>query len=186
MVSGEYREYERTTTTVIDAFVKTRMSNYLNSLKKNLNELGYNGTFLVTRSGSGSMTFDEAEDRPFETIMSGPVAGAEGAGELSRKLNNTNMVTADVGGTSFDTCLIINGRPQIQFEGKILGLPVQSPWVDVRSIGAGGGSIARSDLLGRLVIGPESSGATACLRGSKSTRGETAPPRPPAWCAAVP
>jgi N-methylhydantoinase A len=85
MVSGEYREYERTTTTVIDAFVKARMSNYLNSLKQNLNDLGYNGAFLVTRSGSGSMTFDEAEDRPFETIMSGPVAGAEGAGELSRK-----------------------------------------------------------------------------------------------------
>ena len=159
MVSGEYREYERTPTTVIDAFVKTRMSNYLNSLKKNLNELGYKGTFLVTRSGSGSMTFDEAEDRPFETIMSGPVAGAEGAGELSRKLNNTNMVTADVGGTSFDTCLIINGRPQIQFEGKILGLPVQSPWVDVRSIGAGGGSIAYLDEGGLIRSGPQSAGA---------------------------
>ena len=159
MVSGEYREYERTTTTVIDAFVKTRMSNYLNSLKKNLNELGYKGTFLVTRSGSGSMTFDEAEDRPFETIMSGPVAGAEGAGELSRKLKNTNMVTADVGGTSFDTCLIINGRPQIQFEGKILGLPVQSPWVDVRSIGAGGGSIAYLDEGGLIRSGPQSAGA---------------------------
>jgi N-methylhydantoinase A len=159
MVSGEYREYERTTTTVIDAFVKTRMSNYLNSLKKNLNELGYKGTFLVTRSGSGSMTFDEAEDRPFETIMSGPVAGAEGAGELSRKLNNTNMVTADVGGTSFDTCLIINGRPQIQFEGKILGLPVQSPWVDVRSIGAGGGSIAYLDEGSLIRSGPQSAGA---------------------------
>ena len=159
MVSGEYREYERTTTTVIDAFVKTRMSNYLNNLKKNLNELGYKGTFLVTRSGSGSMTFDEAEDRPFETIMSGPVAGAEGAGELSRKLNNTNMVTADVGGTSFDTCLIINGRPQIQFEGKILGLPVQSPWVDVRSIGAGGGSIAYLDEGSLIRSGPQSAGA---------------------------
>ena len=159
MVSGEYREYERTTTTVIDAFVKTRMSNYLNSLKKNLNELGYKGTFLVTRSGSGSMTFNEAEDRPFETIMSGPVAGAEGAGELSRKLNNTNMVTADVGGTSFDTCLIIIGRPQIQFEGKILGLPVQSPWVDVRSIGAGGGSIAYLDEGGLIRSGPQSAGA---------------------------
>ena len=159
MVSGEYREYERTTTTVIDAFVKTRMSNYLNSLKINLNELGYKGTFLVTRSGSGSMTFDEAEDRPFETIMSGPVAGAEGAGELSRKINNTNMVTADVGGTSFDTCLIINGRPQIQFEGKILGLPVQSPWVDVRSIGAGGGSIAYLDEGSLIRSGPQSAGA---------------------------
>ena len=159
MVSGEYREYERTTTTVIDAFVKARMSNYLNTLKQSLNDLGYKGSFLVTRSGSGSMTFDEAEDRPFETIMSGPVAGAEGAGELSRKLNNTNMVTADVGGTSFDTCLIIDGRPQIQFEGKIVGLPVQSPWVDVRSIGAGGGSIAYLDEGGLIRSGPQSSGA---------------------------
>ena len=171
MVSGEYREYERTTTTVIDAFVKARMSNYLNSLKQSLNGLGYNGSFLVTRSGSGSMTFDEAEDRPFETIMSGPVAGAEGAGELSRKLANTNMVTADVGGTSFDTCLIINGRPQIQFEGKIVGLPVQSPWVDVRSIGAGGGSIAYLDDGGLIRSGPQSSGAVpgpACYdRGGK-------------------
>jgi len=171
MVSGEYREYERTTTTVIDAFVKARMSNYLNSLKQSLNELGYKGAFLVTRSGSGSMTFDEAEDRPFETIMSGPVAGAEGAGELSRKLSNTNMVTADVGGTSFDTCLIINGRPQIQFEGKIVGLPVQSPWVDVRSIGAGGGSIAYLDDGGLIRSGPQSSGAVpgpACYnRGGK-------------------
>ena len=148
------REYERTTTTVIDAFVKSRMSNYLNTLKKELNAIGFNGGYLVTRSGSGSMTFDEAEDRPFETIMSGPVAGAEGAGELSRKLNNTNMVTADVGGTSFDTCLILNGRPQIQYEGTIVGLPVQSPWVDVRSIGAGGGSIAYLDEGGFLKIWP--------------------------------
>ena len=179
MVSGEYREYERTTTTVIDAFVKARMSNYLNSLKKKMNELGYKGTFLVTRSGSGSMTFDEAEDRPFETIMSGPVAGAEGSGELSRRLNNINLVTADVGGTSFDTCLILNGRPQIQFEGKILGLPVQSPWVDVRSIGAGGGSIAYLDEGELIRSGPQSAGAVpgpACYNkgGDKPTTTDAA------------
>jgi N-methylhydantoinase A len=159
VVSGEYREYERTTTTVIDSFVKARMSNYLNNLKNELKNLGFKGNFLVTRSGSGSMTFDEAEERPFETIMSGPVAGAEGAGELSRNYQNINMVTADVGGTSFDTCLILDGRPQIQFEGKIVGLPVQSPWVDVRSIGAGGGSIAYLDEGNLLRSGPRSSGA---------------------------
>ena len=159
MVSGEYREYERTTTTVIDSFVKARMSNYLNNLRDELKNIGFEGNFLVTRSGSGSMTFDEAEERPFETIMSGPVAGAEGAGELSRQKNNINMVTADVGGTSFDTCLILDGRPQIQFEGKIVGLPVQSPWVDVRSIGAGGGSIAYLDDGNLLRSGPRSSGA---------------------------
>ena len=129
------------------------------TLKNNLKEIGFKGSFLLTRSGSGSMTFDEASERPFETIMSGPVAGAEGAGELSRKLKNTNMVTADVGGTSFDTCLILDGRPQIQFEGKIVGLPLQSPWVDVRSIGAGGGSIAYLDEGGLLRSGPQSAGA---------------------------
>ena len=172
LVSGEYREYERTTTTIIDAFVKARMSNYLETLKNNLKEIGFKGSFLLTRSGSGSMTFDEASERPFETIMSGPVAGAEGAGELSRKLKNTNMVTADVGGTSFDTCLILDGRPQIQFEGKIVGLPLQSPWVDVRSIGAGGGSIAYLDEGGLLRSGPQSAGAVpgpACYaRGGKN------------------
>ena len=171
LVSGEYREYERTTTTIIDAFVKARMSNYLDTLKNSLNEIGFKGSFLLTRSGSGSMTFDEASERPFETIMSGPVAGAEGAGELSRKLKNANMVTADVGGTSFDTCLILDGRPQIQFEGKIVGLPLQSPWVDVRSIGAGGGSIAYLDDGGLLRSGPQSAGAVpgpACYeRGGK-------------------
>ena len=171
LVSGEYREYERTTTTIIDAFVKARMSNYLDTLKNSLNDIGFKGSFLLTRSGSGSMTFDEASERPFETIMSGPVAGAEGAGELSRKLKNTNMVTADVGGTSFDTCLILDGRPQIQFEGKIVGLPLQSPWVDVRSIGAGGGSIAYLDDGGLLRSGPQSAGAVpgpACYeRGGK-------------------
>jgi N-methylhydantoinase A len=159
VVSGEYREYERTTTTVIDSFVKARMSNYLNNLRNELKSLGFKGNFLVTRSGSGSMTFDEAEERPFETIMSGPVAGAEGAGELSRTFKNINMVTADVGGTSFDTCLILDGRPQIQFEGRIVGLPIQSPWVDVRSIGAGGGSIAYLDEGSLLRSGPRSSGA---------------------------
>ena len=159
VVSGEYREYERTTTTIIDAFVKARMSNYLSNLKTKLNNIGFDGSFLLTRSGSGSMTFDEASERSFETIMSGPVAGAEGAGELSRKLKNINMVTADVGGTSFDTCLIIDGRPQIQFEGKIVGLPLQSPWVDVRSIGAGGGSIAYLDEGGLIRSGPQSAGA---------------------------
>ena len=81
------------------------------------------------------------------------------------------MVTADVGGTSFDTCLILDGRPQIQFEGKIVGLPLQSPWVDVRSIGAGGGSIAYLDDGGLLRSGPQSAGAVpgpACYeRGGK-------------------
>ena len=158
-VSREYREYERSTTTVIDAYVRPRMTRYLNRLREGLGSSGFTGNLLVTRSGSGSMTFNEAMDRPFETIMSGPVAGAEGSGELARTLNLGDMVTADVGGTSFDTCMIINGRPQLMYEGQVVGLPVQTPWVDVRSIGAGGGSIAYVDEGGLLRVGPRSAGA---------------------------
>lgn len=158
-VSGEYREYERTTTTVIDAFVRGRMANYLGRLGAALGEQGFTGGSLVTRSGGGAMTFAEAAERPFETIMSGPVAGAEGASELARAFGYAQVITADVGGTSFDTCLISDGRPTTLYEGEVVGLPVQTPWVDVRSIGAGGGSIAYVDEGGLLRVGPRSAGA---------------------------
>jgi N-methylhydantoinase A len=158
-VSGEYREYERTTTTVIDAYVRPRMAAYLKALEQRLQASGFDGDLLVTRSGGGAMTFPEAEARPFETVLSGPVAGAEGAAELARNLGLDDVITADVGGTSFDTCLITDGRPQVMYEGKIVGLPVQTPWVDVRSIGAGGGSLAHVDVGGLLRVGPGSAGA---------------------------
>ena len=105
------------------------------------------------------MTFGEAELRPFETIMSGPVAGAEGGAELARILDLSDVVTADVGGTSFDTCLILDGRLPVLYEGSIVGMPLQTPWVDVRSIGAGGGSLAYVDVGGLLRVGPQSAGA---------------------------
>jgi N-methylhydantoinase A len=158
-ISREYREFERTSTTVIDAFVRGRLSQYIRRLDRKLSDSGFSGTGLITRSGGGSMTFDEAERRPFETIMSGPVAGAEGAAELARRHNLGPLITADVGGTSFDTCLIVDGRPELLFEGAIDNWPLQSPWVDVRSIGAGGGSVAYIDQGGLLQVGPRSAGA---------------------------
>jgi N-methylhydantoinase A len=158
-VSGEYREYERTSTTVIDAYVRPRVTAYLARLEERLRESGFAGTLLVTRSGGGAMTFAEAEQRPFETILSGPVAGAEGAAELARALDLGDVISADVGGTSFDTCLITAGRPQVTYEGRVDGMPVQTPWIDVRSIGAGGGSIAYVDVGGLLRVGPRSAGA---------------------------
>ena len=158
-VSGEYREYERTSTTVIDAYVRGRMASYLRRLEDGLGDAGFSGSLLVTRSGGGAMTFGEAERRPFETIMSGPVAGAEGGAELARILDLSDVVTADVGGTSFDTCLILDGRLPVLYEGSIVGMPLQTPWVDVRSIGAGGGSLAYVDVGGLLRVGPQSAGA---------------------------
>ncbi|UCH27479.1 MAG: hydantoinase/oxoprolinase family protein [Trueperaceae bacterium] len=158
-ISGEYHEYERASTTVIDAFVRGRMIRYLGHLAEELLTMGFRGNLLITRSGSGAMTFAEARERPFETIMSGPVAGAEGAAVLARQLGLAGVITADVGGTSFDTCLVEDGRPHMTYQGEIVGLPVQSAWVDVRSIGAGGGSIAFVDTGGLLRVGPRSAGA---------------------------
>ena len=157
-VSGEFREYERTSTTVIDAYVRPRVAKYLRELSSALGQDGFTGEFLVTRSGGGSMPFSEAEIRPFETVMSGPVAGAVGAAELCRHLELPLAISADVGGTTFDTCLLTGGQPQVRYEGRIAGMPLQTPWVDVRSIGAGGGSIAFVDA-GLLHVGPRSAGS---------------------------
>jgi N-methylhydantoinase A len=158
-VSGEYREYERTCTTIVDAFVRRRMGPYLERLDQRLRGLGFDGEALVTRSGGGAMTFAQAGERPFETILSGPVAGAQGAAILARELGLEQAIAADVGGTSFDTCLITDGEAPVLYEGNVIGLPLQTPWVDVRSIGAGGGSIAYVDAGGLLRVGPRSAGA---------------------------
>ena len=179
LVSREYREYERASTTIVDAFVQARMSDYLDRVHTELVADGFLGQSLIMRSGGGSMTFGEAEQRSFETINSGPVAGAEGAAELSRIFGLGDLVTADVGGTSFDTCLIQNGRPHLLYQGEIAGQPIQASWIDVRSIGAGGGSIAYVDRAGLLNVGPRSAGAApgpACYGrgGAESTTTDAA------------
>jgi N-methylhydantoinase A len=158
-ISGEYRDYERSSTTVVDAFVRARMASYLNHIDGTLRDRGFRGTPLMMRSGTGSMSFRDAQLRPFETINSGPVGGAEGAAELSRRLKLPNLITADVGGTSFDAALIVDGRPKILNQGVVDGMPLQTHWVDVRSIGSGGGSIAEVDVGGLISVGPRSAGA---------------------------
>jgi N-methylhydantoinase A len=158
-VSGEFREYERSTTTAIDAYVRPKVSDYVRRLDRRLAEIGFAGRMLVTRSGGGSLTVDEARARPFETIQSGPVGGALAAAALCQDLTIPLGIAADVGGTSFDVSLISAGHPHVKHEGEVLGLPVQTEWVDVRSIGAGGGSVAYLDRGGRLRVGPRSAGA---------------------------
>ena len=158
-VSGEYREYERSCTTVIDAFVRRRLGSYLRRVQDGLGSKGFAGRCMIMRSGGGAMTFDEATDRPFETILSGPVAGARAVADLARELDLRHAIAADVGGTSFDTCLIDDGRPPVLYQGTVVGLPIQTPWIDVRSIGAGGGSIAYVDSGGLLRVGPQRAGA---------------------------
>jgi N-methylhydantoinase A len=157
-VSGQYREYERASTTVVDAYVRPAVSGYLERLESGLQAENFDGECLITTSSGGSVAFGDARRRPFETIMSGPVAGAVGASKLCSELGLRLAITADVGGTSFDTCLLVDGQPRVRNEGEVVGMPLQMPWVDVRSVGAGGGSIASVDR-GLLRVGPESAGA---------------------------
>ena len=159
VVSGEYREYERASTTVIDAYIRPLMTRYLGGLAERLRGLGLGERLFVTSSGGGAMSFAEAGARPFETISSGPAGGAVGAAALCARLGLPAAITADVGGTSFDTCFIENGRPRVAFEGHVADLVIQAPWIDVRSVGAGGGSIAWVDPSGLLRVGPASAGA---------------------------
>jgi N-methylhydantoinase A len=171
-VTGEYREYERTSTTVVDAYVRPAVSGYLERLESSLRGGGFDGECLITTSSGGCITFAEAQSRPFETAMSGPVAGAVGSARLCRELGLKLAITADVGGTSFDTCLLLDGRPHVKYEGSVIGMPLQTTWVDVRSVGAGGGSIAYVEG-GLLHVGPRSAGAVpgpVCYR-----RGGTEP-----------
>src|SRR5262249_17370606 len=130
-LSREYREYERSTTTVVDAYIRPSTARYLSGLLRGLAGIGFGGDVLVTRRGGGAISAEEWAAGPCEAIQSGPVAGAEGAAELCRARGWQLAITADVGGTSFDTALILGGRPQVKHEGQIVGLPLQTPWVDV-------------------------------------------------------
>src|SRR2546421_5469169 len=123
------------------------------------------------RWAGGARPSGGAPGRPFEPTLSGPVAGARAVAALARELDLRQAIAADVGGPSFDTCLIDAGRPSVLYQGEVVGLPIQTPWIDVRSIGAGGGSIAYVDSGGLLRVGPQSAGADpgpACYgRGGK-------------------
>ena len=158
--SGEFREYERTSTAVVDAYIRPLVAGYLARLRVGLAKAGFRGRVLITRSGGGALTAEEAARRPVEIIMSGPVAGAMAAADLSRRMGRASALAIDIGGTSFDASLIQDGAPRLKYEGQVAGLPLQTDWVDVRSIGAGGGSIAFVDGAGALRVGPRSAGAT--------------------------
>ncbi|MBS1868611.1 MAG: hydantoinase/oxoprolinase family protein [Actinobacteria bacterium] len=158
-LSRELREYERTSTTVVDAFVRPKVSGYLQRLGERLEQIDFSGHTLLASSSGGAMTVGDARQRPFETTQSGPVGGVAGAARLAADLGLESAIAADLGGTSFDACLITDGRPRLRHEGEVAGMPLQIPWVDIRSIGAGGGSLAYLDEGGLLRVGPQSAGA---------------------------
>ena len=172
-VAPEWREYERTSTTVVAAYITPIMRNYLGELEQELGQRGLRVPVYITESNGGVMAAHMARDHAVATLFSGPVGGVAGAYTLSGVLDEPHIISADVGGTSFDVSLIREGRPALQPEFYMAGLPVLAPAIEVHTVGAGGGSIISVDPTGRLRVGPESAGANpgpACYG-----RGGTAP-----------
>ncbi|MFJ9589558.1 hydantoinase/oxoprolinase family protein [Streptomyces acidicola] len=159
-LSGEYREYERTSTAVLDAYIKPIMRTYLEALAKRLDEGGFAGRFLMSRSGGGAMTAAAATRQPVNLILSGPAGGVVGAASLAKVIGTPNMITIDMGGTSLDASLVLDGEPVLHQGAEFESLPINTTSLNIHTIGAGGGSIAWLDAAGALQVGPQSAGAS--------------------------
>lgn len=158
-LSREYREYERTSTAVLDAYVKPIVRRYLEALEGELEKDGFTGKFLMTRSGGGAMTARSAREQPVSLILSGPAGGVIGAAAFAELIGERNLITIDMGGTSLDASLVADGRPVLHQGAEFEQLPINTPSLYIRTIGAGGGSIAWLDGAGALQVGPQSAGA---------------------------
>jgi N-methylhydantoinase A len=158
-VAPEYREFERFSTTVVNAALGPVMQGYLNRLKPRLKELGVEPVPHLTQSNGGVISAEEAGNYPVRTVLSGPAAGVMGALEIGRVAGFPNIITFDMGGTSSDVALIDNNRPQMATDAEVHGHPIKVPMLDIHAVGAGGGSIAYVDAGGHLKVGPRSAGA---------------------------
>jgi len=154
----EYYEYERTMSAVMNSYIQPIVEGYLHGLQKTLQSEGFSERFLLLRSSGGAMRYAEARESPIFTLMSGPAGGVLGASRLSAVAGLPNLITADGGGTSFDVSLVVNGQPRVVSETLVEGYKLLLPILDIRSIGAGGGSIAWLDRGGALQVGPQSAG----------------------------
>jgi N-methylhydantoinase A len=157
-VAPEFREYERASTTAVDAYLGPVLAGYLRALSAACAGAGLPEP-LVMRSSGGVATLEEAASHPCWALVSGPAAGVIGASFAARLAGVENAISLDMGGTSTDVCLIAGGTAERSAERSVAGLPVRLPSVDLHTVGAGGGSIARVDAGGALLVGPESAGA---------------------------
>jgi N-methylhydantoinase A len=159
----EYGEYERTSTTVLNAYIGPRISAYLDELDRRLRGDGFTGELLIMQSNGGVMSRPVARTLPAATLESGPVGGFIAAARVGARLGYRHVIAFDMGGTTAKTNLVRDGEPQMahgyHIGGYATGLPMTLPVVDTVEIGAGGGSIAQADALGGLRVGPESAGA---------------------------
>ncbi len=158
-VQPEFREYERFTTTIINAYLQPVLSEYMTSLETDLDSLLPHASVGINQSSGGLMTFARAKAFPVRTALSGPAAGVVGALHVASSVNRNNAITIDVGGTSADVALIKDGNVNVSYGREVDGFPIRVPMVDIQTIGAGGGSIAWFDKDGLLKMGPHSAGA---------------------------
>ena len=158
-VCTEFREFERLSTTVVNAFLGPVMKGYLSRLTPRLQEAGIDVQPHITQSNGGTITFETASTLPVRTVLSGPSTGVVGALETGRIVGVDDIITFDMGGTSTDVSLIQNARPETTTEAIVHGYPLKIPMIDIHTVGAGGGSIAYVDSGGFLKVGPRSAGA---------------------------
>jgi N-methylhydantoinase A len=156
----EYREYERGTTAAINGYVQPIIDRYLTRLAAELARHGSRRALLVMQGNGGTMSVDLARRHAVNTLMSGPAAGVQAAAYTARASGYRHVISCDMGGTSFDVGVIRDGRPAVTADKELgYGLPVRVPMIDVHTIGAGGGSIAKVNAAGILQVGPQSAGA---------------------------
>lgn len=159
-IQPEIREYWRMSTATLNAYVGPNLSSYLKNLVQTLDEAGFKGQLLITQSNAGVIFPEIAMEQAVRTILSGPACGPAAAAYLASPINLRDLITIDMGGTSFDVCLIKDGQPCTALETAVGGVyHLKLPLIDVHTIGAGGGSIAWLDKMNVLHVGPQSAGA---------------------------
>ena len=158
-VAPEFREYERISTAVVNAYLGPVMRSYIQRLAGRLKELGVTSIPHLTQSNGGVIGFDTAARLPVRTVLSGPSTGVVAAQAIGQMIGIGNLITFDMGGTSTDVALLKNGEATLASEAIVHGYPIKAPMLDIHTVGAGGGSIAHIDSGGLLKVGPRSCGA---------------------------
>jgi N-methylhydantoinase A len=158
-ISPEVREFERTSTTALNALLLPVVGHYLDRLSIRLREADVGARLLLVQSNGGVCSADVAKRQPARLLLSGPSGGALATLRMADVLSQPNLLGVDMGGTSFDVCVVHQGAISQMTQGEIDGLPVRLPMIEIRTIGAGGGSIASIDDAGRLLVGPRSAGS---------------------------
>lgn len=158
-VSPEIREYERSSTTVLNALLMPVVGRYLARLQQRMAERALAARLLLVQSNGGVCSAEMASRQPVRLLLSGPSGGALATMRAAEALGRPNLVGADMGGTSFDICVVQGGQVTLMTQGEIDGLPVRLPMIEIRTIGSGGGSLAAVDSGGRLTVGPRSAGS---------------------------